>query len=523
MTQVATAPTRSRDRSPQGPRAVVAGVLAALLVAVGSWVPSLWTDEAATISAATRSVPDLWRMVHTIDAVHGTYYLFMHGWISVFGQSGLALRAPSAIAVGVATAGVYLLAVRLGWASSAPVAAVAFVLLPRVAWMGIEARPFAFATAAGVWATLVLLVAVDRRRARWWVLYGALVAVAILLNLYLVLLLGAHLVSLLLTRRADRGSLVPWFVSAGLGAVATVPMIGAALGQSGQIGEVPRSLPELARNVAVNQWFLGETPTVYSRSGNAGIAETGIQMWQVGSVLLATVFFVLVLFALGSAWLRRPLDGPTTALLTWALPWLVVPTGVLLVYAVVSDSYSPRYLSFTAPAIALLAVFGLASLRRYPLQVVVATVLVSLAIPVLVSQRTVNAKSGSDWRQVAERVSTQVGPGDGVYFSPRYAATGPEVRLTTRGVAVAYPQAFERLVDLTSTTTPTEAGDLLGTSLRIDDAADRLEGVNALVVIRRHDYPATAADADDAMLEGVGFVRGETWNGALDQVVTFQR
>ena len=46
--------------------------------------PSLWFDEAATISAATRSVPELWQMVHNIDAVHGPYYLLMHGWYVVF-------------------------------------------------------------------------------------------------------------------------------------------------------------------------------------------------------------------------------------------------------------------------------------------------------------------------------------------------------------------------------------------------------------------------------------------------------
>lgn len=505
-------------------RAALAGLLGAVVVAIGSWVPALWTDEAATISASTRSLPELWRMAHTIDAVHSTYYLLMHGWIAVAGQSELALRAPSAIAVGVATTGVYLLAVRLGWSSYAPAAAAAFVLMPRVAWMGIEARPFAFATAAGVWATYVLLVALRRGRARWWVAYGALVALAILFNLYLVLLVGAHLVSLLLTHRSDRRILVRWLLAAGVGTAATLPMVLAALGQTGQIGVAPRSLAELARNVVVNQWFLGETPTVYSRGADLAATDPSVHVWQVASVLLALGFVVLVGFALVAAWRSRPVERPTVDLLAWAVPWVVVPTVALAAYAIVSTTYSPRYLAFTAPGIALLAAFGLASLRRHVVvQVVAATVLVSLAIPVLVSQRTENAKSGSDWRQVAERVSTQVGHGDGVYFSPRVEATGPEVRLTTRGIAVAYPEPFAGTVDLTQLTTPVEAGDLLGTSSTIEDATARLAGVDRLVVIRRHDYPQTAADADDAVLQGAGFVKGETWNGSLDEVVTFQR
>ncbi|GEK21317.1 glycosyltransferase family 39 protein [Cellulomonas xylanilytica] len=503
-------------------RASLAGVVAAVVVALGSWTPSLWTDEAATISASTRSLPELWRMVQTIDAVHGTYYLLMHGWIAVAGQSELALRAPSAVAIGLATAGVYLIAVRLGWAASAPVAAAAFVLLPRVAWMGVEARPFAFATACGVWATLALLVAVRDGRARWWVLYAALVASSVLLNLYLVLLVVAHGVSLLLLHRGDRPVLRRWFVSGAVGIAVTAPMVLTALGQSGQIGQAPRSAAELARNVVVNQWFLGETPTVYTR-GQQAPTPAGIEVWQVASVALALAVVALVVGAVVAAARRRPLDAPTRDLLGWALPWVVAPTVVLVAYALVSATYSPRYLAFASPGVALLVAFGLAALRRDAVRVVVAALLVSFALPVLVSQRTENAKSGSDWQQAAERVATQVQAGDGVYFSPRYPPTGPEVRLTTRNLSVAYPQAFDGTVDMTLVVSPVDAGDLLGRSVLIGDAEEALAGVDTLVVVRRHDYPADAAARDDDAIEAAGLVKGETWNGALDQVITFGR
>ena len=64
--------------------AVAVAMFTTALCAAGSARPSLWFDEAATISAGTRSIPDLWRMVHNIDAVHGLYYLLMHGWYVVF-------------------------------------------------------------------------------------------------------------------------------------------------------------------------------------------------------------------------------------------------------------------------------------------------------------------------------------------------------------------------------------------------------------------------------------------------------
>src|SRR5271156_1018965 len=47
-------------------------LLAAVIGGAGASRPSLWFDESATISAsASRSLPDLWRVLGHIDAVHG--------------------------------------------------------------------------------------------------------------------------------------------------------------------------------------------------------------------------------------------------------------------------------------------------------------------------------------------------------------------------------------------------------------------------------------------------------------------
>ena len=80
-------------------------VLAVVVSAAGAARPSLWFDEAATISASTRTVGELWRMVANIDAVHGLYYLLMHGWFAVFPATEFAARLSSSVAAGVAAAG----------------------------------------------------------------------------------------------------------------------------------------------------------------------------------------------------------------------------------------------------------------------------------------------------------------------------------------------------------------------------------------------------------------------------------
>ena len=46
-------------------------------------------------------MPQLWRMLGNIDAVHGLYYLLVHGWFAVFPATEFWSRLSSAVAVGL--------------------------------------------------------------------------------------------------------------------------------------------------------------------------------------------------------------------------------------------------------------------------------------------------------------------------------------------------------------------------------------------------------------------------------------
>ena len=112
-----------------------------MVSAAGAARPSLWFDEAATISASTRTVPELWRMLGNIDAVHGLYYLVMHGWFAIFPATEFWSRLSSSLTVGVAAAGVVVLGRQLSTRSVAVAAGVVFALLPRVTWAGSKRGP----------------------------------------------------------------------------------------------------------------------------------------------------------------------------------------------------------------------------------------------------------------------------------------------------------------------------------------------------------------------------------------------
>lgn len=507
--------------------AVLVGVGAAAVSAVGSWSVSLWSDEAATISAASRSIGDLGRLLTTVDAVHGTYYVVMHAWVALLGASPFSLRLLSALAVGGAAAGLYVLARRLHDSTTALLAATVFALLPRITWAGIEARPFALGVTLAVWLTVVLHVAVVRRTARWWMGYAVLLGVGTAVNLYVILLAAAHGVTLLADTRTR--AVVRSFVPAALGGLLLAsPIVAVALRQGGQLGIRDLGPLGVARNVVVNQWFLGETPTATTATPAALTDAWGQgSLWKLSAVLLALTCWALIAWLLTHAWRRRgrqPADGPAALddLLRWALPWLAVPTVVVTAAWLVSPSvYNARYFAFCAPALALLVAAALRSLPR-PAMIAVGVTLALLLTPVYVSQRGTHAKSGADWALVAGHLAGRTAAGDAVYFGPRDDFVDGQVKRSLRAVSLAYPAPFEGLRDVTLLASPEEGATLFGTSMPLTASLDRLDGVTTLWVLRRQDRPAEAA-AEDRLLADLGFTVVDVWDGPQTQVVELER
>ncbi|MBM0239032.1 glycosyltransferase family 39 protein [Micromonospora sp. ATA32] len=174
------------------------------LVGIGRAQP--WRDELATWSAATRPLGDLVRLAGTIDAATGPYYLFMHAWVAVFGDSVTALRLPAALAMSGAAGLTAVLGERLLGARAGLLAGLLFAALPGTCRYGQEARPYALATLLAVLATLLLVGAL--RRPGWgrWAGYAVAVTALGLAHLIALALLAGHAMAVLTawrSRRAD--------------------------------------------------------------------------------------------------------------------------------------------------------------------------------------------------------------------------------------------------------------------------------------------------------------------------------
>jgi mannosyltransferase len=140
-------------------------VPAAVTLVVGGYRAGdrqLWEDEDATWHASTLGFSDFHRLIGHVDLALAPYYVFMHGWIVLFGDSPLALRAPSVLAMAASAGLLVPLGRRLAGPGVGMVAGLLFAAVPAVSRYAQEARPYALAMLLAVASTLLALRALDR-------------------------------------------------------------------------------------------------------------------------------------------------------------------------------------------------------------------------------------------------------------------------------------------------------------------------------------------------------------------------
>ena len=231
-----------RDRPDPGPAWLpLVPALVTLLVGLYKITgPSFTRDESATLAAVHRSFPQLVSMLGHVNVVHGAYYALIWVVVRIGGSGEFAVRLPSAIAMAVAAAMVTLLGRRLvsSWAGLA--AGLTFAFLPQVSWFAENAREGAVLTALACVASYCLLRALqqDTARGRWLAGYGVTLVALGLTNLFGLLLVVAHAVTLAWSRReyrVGRGFVLRWAAAVAATVILVSPVAVVGYGQLRQI------------------------------------------------------------------------------------------------------------------------------------------------------------------------------------------------------------------------------------------------------------------------------------------------
>jgi mannosyltransferase len=491
---------------------LIVGVLATAVSLAGAGRPSFWYDEAATISAAySRSLRQLWQMLSNVDAVHGLYYLLMHGWFQLVAPTEFWSRAPSGLAVGGAAAGIVVLGNQFSSRTVALAAGIVCAVLPRSTWAGIEARPYAMSMMAAVWLTVLFVYATRRNKAWVWAAYGVAQAVSIVLDVYLVLLLLVHFAFACAFLRR-RTTLTGFVVTSTLASCAVAPFLFVAAGQVHQISWVAPIGHRTIEDVTVQQYFERSPPFAVLC---ALVIAAAIGVWR---------------------WTSVKLVAADRQLLTLAAAWLLIPTALIVAWSAwLHPIYTPRYLCFTAPAIALIlgVCVGALAAKPWAAPVIVTAFAVAAAPNYLWVQHNPYAKYGMDYSQVADLITAQAAPGDCLLIND----TVTFMPAPMRPLMAARPDAYRKLVDLTLWQRATDRRGVFDTNLIPEVVAQPLSHCGVVWIITQADESMPAHEQGTAIPPGprygatpafavphdLGFRLVERWQFNLVQVFKAQR
>ncbi len=325
---------------------------------------SLWVDEGISALISARPVSPLLSTVIFQDLHPPAYYLALHYWTAITGNSEFALRFLSA-ATGLLTipaiyqmARLLLLAGRNPRLGAAPVwggglAAALAALSPFLVFYSQEARNYMMVTALTVLASVALWKAHETgpptrgrgSQTRWWVAYTIFASLTLYVNYFGAFVLIAHVTYLALVSLRRRR-----FPVMGAGSLAAVALL--------YLPWLKPGLIQLLRIQTTPDFWAGSI-SLQTLVERLFLAFSLGPKAQVSTPALVAFAFIV---GIGLVSLVRIKQVPLGRSEVFLLLYLLVPVAAIYLMTARAPKFTERYLIMAAPAFYLLIARGLAFL-----------------------------------------------------------------------------------------------------------------------------------------------------------------
>lgn len=357
------------------------------------------------------------------------YYLALHYWLLVFGNSETAARGMSAVFLILAIPVAYLLVRRLWTEPAARLAALFVAIGPFLIRYSQEARMYGMVAFLLLLATYLLVRALQTNRWVWWLAYSVAMAAALYTHYYSVFMIVVHwiYVASLSDRRQRRGLWnTRWWGANVLAAALFLPW-------------VPTAYHQFTR-VQGSFWI----PRATIRTLPSTLLE--FLTYSSGSAV-STVAFVLggvVLVALiGWVFWRRP--ERRQALLFLTCYALLAPIVVWIISFGHRPIFVDRYFVFAAVGFYCLLGVLVSQLRRWYILAATVAGLVAFGVGI----NNVHATSNHQMRVIGAYVTSHYAPGDEIISGELYTFfdfsyynhTGAQVHLWSRNGINGYNES----------------------------------------------------------------------------------
>lgn len=373
-------------------------LVAFLLRATHLDAQSLWRDEVDVISLAGKPLPQLVRSL--VQAGHNgpLYYLLMHIWLGLAGDSEYALRYLS-LCCGVLTLPLaYWVGRRLIGRQAAALAVTLVAVSPYLIWYSQDAKMYASLCALTLLAMGCQLEALATGRLGWWLGFVVAASLSLYVHVLAALMLPVYAVAWLLARPFNRSG---WWRGAAALGLLTLPYLPLAIWQ----------WPLVLNTYATGHPFY---PLNQMLSLLFNLYARGVS--GVGSWVVLAAFAFAVLSGLLPPRIAAPQGAeppgqrlaPDRVTPRLFLPiWLFLPIVLVYLVSLRAPVFEPRYLIFVAPAFYLLTGLGNIVLARLSWAAVSLALVVALPFSLLGVWTQASVPIKSDFRGAASYIMAQ--------------------------------------------------------------------------------------------------------------------
>lgn len=353
---------------------------------------SMWIDEVMALFFTRGTFAETLRTIVRPEHNGPFFYLLLFWWRRLVGDSDFAVRYMSVLFSVLTLPLLYQLARRLLTERTAALALWIAAFSPFALWFAQEAKMYALHMWAATASTLALLEAF--RKGRWWrwAIYALLLSLTLYSHFFGGFLAVAQVVmSGILGWKRWRRWLV-YGLTVALLALAHIPLLRVARNvilyyQPRDIWRYFVPLKDMAQDLLGQYFYRLSSPEVTP--------------WLLLLLAIFLIWGILALFR------RRPRDA-------WILPvQAFLPVLIFYPISYRAPVYSAKYLSAIAPAVWILAAWGLERVARLWRPLGLGAAVLGLLILNSIARDLTNPTfQRGDWRFIARYVETHEGPND---------------------------------------------------------------------------------------------------------------
>ncbi|MGH9291059.1 MAG: glycosyltransferase family 39 protein [Acidimicrobiales bacterium] len=461
----------------------VAGVVVAGVVLRFVQRSPLWLDEALSVNIARLPLGDLFEALRH-DGHPPFYYVLLHGWMEVFGESNFAGRALSGIFAVASLPLAWIAGRRLAGRAGARWALVIVALSPYSIRYATETRMYSLVMLLVLAGYLLLsdaLVQPRPLRLAALTLISGILLLSHYWSFYLLAATGLVLLARWWWRPRQRAKTGRVILAVAAGGLLFLPWLPGFLYQSSNTG-TPWGEPYRPTAIVME--------TLYDLAGGVP-TESGL------AAVMVAVFLLVALFTARSGGNELTLDLRTVPIVRreLAVVLLVVVLGTLAGYAT-DATYQPRYAAVIVPLVLLAVAVGITRIPGIG-QILAGGAYLAVSVAGIA---WVNYYQRTQADVVGDAVAQHAEPGDVVVYCPDQLGPDYSRQMPDGLVELAYPAlASPGRVDWVDYAERNRAADPERIAEEIRDRA----GGNAIFLVWMADY-RTLGDQCERLLVALG-------------------